>query len=122
MTILRCLWIIPLLVAVAAAQTDTKPRIRESPAKGRVSEDPLVNPDSTTRLRISDRQTQTDKHKDPLCAQRPGGPKAISYQSVPHMARFTSVDLTKSIGFDEDRDLLTLSARQSAELFFVSGE
>jgi hypothetical protein len=38
------------------------------------------------------------------------------------MARFTSVDLTKSIGFDEDRDLLTLSARQSAELFLVSGE
>jgi hypothetical protein len=47
MTILRCLWIMPLLVAVAAAQTDTTPRIRESPAKGRVSEDPLVNPSSS---------------------------------------------------------------------------
>jgi hypothetical protein len=38
------------------------------------------------------------------------------------MARFTSVNLARSSGFDEERDLLVMQAGKTAELYLVAGE
>jgi hypothetical protein len=38
------------------------------------------------------------------------------------MARFASVDLRRSIGFDEDRGLMIVQAGKTAELYLVAGE
>jgi hypothetical protein len=38
------------------------------------------------------------------------------------MARFTSVDRTRSVGFDEERGLLIMQAGKKAELYLVAGE
>ena len=38
------------------------------------------------------------------------------------MARFTSVDRSRSSGFDEERGLLIMQAKKTVDLYLVAGE